>query len=402
MLQIKINPDCYVHNNRPYFSTVPPQCICGVYGMPDDSTCRDSGIKLPEKHDCQCIYDDECPNSESTLELKRQISDLYNEMGNFSMRINENYSKMREFEKQRVNPKFEEVYEEIKTLWRRVHDLSELRYETHQNEGCTRAKVENDLMPMVNNMRDQIHVLEKRLEAVEYSVVNCHCNDGHAERIEKLEKEINNLSDNSIEVCNNHLERIEKLEAITSESYLNPNMLSRIDQLEKDSYAVHEVIDAENMIAWKGALQETNQIQKNILQREIERDKRIEKLEKANEWQTERNGRDHERMKALEQIFKVQHYPNGTYTYEIPNKVEEIADNTIKKWNSYYAKTIGANCDRVMSQVIGGDFVWAMMQLVSGKKVRQKSWVPGCYWDIEDDFMVDRENIEATDWEVME
>jgi hypothetical protein len=105
---------------------------CGCNYILDENRCRESGIKLPV--------------SVSTLELKCQISEIRNAMGELSMRINENYSKMREFEKQIVHP-----------------------------------------------MRDQIHVLEQRIEGLtqELQVFKSNYSDNWG-RIEKLEERMDN------------------------------------------------------------------------------------------------------------------------------------------------------------------------------------------------------------------
>jgi hypothetical protein len=104
---------------------------------------------IPEKFATQ-------QNSESTLELKQQIS---------------------------------EIRADLQNCFNLIRDVSELRYANHQNIGCVEARQ--------NDMRDQLHVHEKRIEKLESEV-----NDQHGvefpliadigvlkKRIEALEKD---------------------------------------------------------------------------------------------------------------------------------------------------------------------------------------------------------------------
>lgn len=59
-----------------------------------------------------------------------------------------------------INHTIKEIKESLQHLFDQVRDIRELRYQTSQNEGCTRAKVENDLMPKMDVVFDKLEKLE--------------------------------------------------------------------------------------------------------------------------------------------------------------------------------------------------------------------------------------------------
>lgn len=191
-----INPLCPAHTSKPWGSVIPPKCICN---MPNP-------VPMPQ-HDWKVPSD-----SASTLELKQQISDI---------------SALEAMQADMLG-----IKDGLNQLWRRLHDLSELRYETHQNEGCTRAKVENDLMPAVSELRnslgnangmilkqrDEIDLLEKRIEALEQcNIGQVDVNTNHVERIEKLEAQAQ-VSRNQIAVLYDWRKRMESPQQCNPES----------------------------------------------------------------------------------------------------------------------------------------------------------------------------------------
>lgn len=101
-----------------------------------------------------------------------------------------------------INEDIAELKQDIEKLWRRFHDLSELRYETHQNEGCTRAKVENDILPEITRLCARLNKMDSHL----------------ADFMLETEKHHQDAVNGFNAVLSEHIKRIEKLEADLAEA----------------------------------------------------------------------------------------------------------------------------------------------------------------------------------------
>lgn len=94
-----------------------------------------------------------------------------------------------------------ELKEDIKRLFRWCNDLSELRHETNQNEGCTRAKVENDLMPAVADLSFKLNTMQSDLREFE------------KQKVEPIDKELKSVRFTHQMLIEKCLERLDKLES---------------------------------------------------------------------------------------------------------------------------------------------------------------------------------------------
>lgn len=78
----------------------------------------------------------------------------------------------------------DDIKDDIKRLFRWINDLSELRHETNQNEGCTRAKVENDIIPALERQNEVNNSFSIRIEHAHERIANAQ------ERMDDLQQRL--------------------------------------------------------------------------------------------------------------------------------------------------------------------------------------------------------------------
>lgn len=214
--------------------------------------------KLNEAIDCLDSH-----GSKPTSETK-MIEDLLEQVTKVSFNYHKMQSNLREFEKEKVHPLYDSIAGiklSIDKLFRWLNDLSELRHETNQNEGCTRAKVENDLIPQVTMLWDDMSKLRKNFDSlcehmgtrtVDFVIKDCEFH----KRLEKLEQ-----TPCMTEWVNKTESRFEKLENLVhpkidgcdrAESFLqvirrlekqNEKLKNRMEHLERRvSNALPEIV----------------------------------------------------------------------------------------------------------------------------------------------------------------
>lgn len=127
----------------------------------------------------------------------------------------------------------QELQQEIKHIHRRINGLSELRHETNQNEGCTRAKVENDILPALSVIQHQLQKIWDDFGKVHDNFVN---------RILKLEQYMqieNRITASDVLLRLNELERFQ---SITNQQYLKLTGRNESPEIKTEDLSFGEAV----------------------------------------------------------------------------------------------------------------------------------------------------------------
>lgn len=260
-----------------------------------------------------------------------------------------------------------------------------------------KAEIFKDADNQIDNLRSDIAVIRGDLRD-EMKIIDRNAKMS----IQELNDKINKLGNSVTKHLNTESERIEKLEQWSDNA----------DKWMND----------ENLIAWQGAIRETNEIQKNILNRERDRDKRIEKLEQSkisehNDWKDllerienlEQGEKDkeealhimldfNERLGKLEKMAH-QHVFNGGIQDLRPGAFQQSIDEHALDSAAY----LGVK-DKIKTK--GLTFEEALAAMKKFKKVKRSSWTTtNYYYDharlSESSDCFSWEDLIATDWEIL-
>lgn len=337
---------------------------------------------------CMCHIDvtDALKNSESTLELKQQISDLREVIGSLDLRDKYMGKRVEELD-ERLEKKTWQGYEDCRGA---VKDLK-----------ADFEQADNRYM----NVRDQLHVLEKRIEGTESFdkeiAVKWRIDIKSLDELfAKIDKRIEKLEANDIhalpDYCKNVLEQKDML-------------VKRIERIENHQLQIGVHQDAPEILKRLEALEQSRKAHSQSNTDLFERMVRLEKWsDNADKWMNDKNT---SAMKMhydlVNRIEKLETSLQDLKIYKEPMQQQVWQENinnrlkALESWREGLNQT-AIECFGQPEKTKGLTFGEAIIALKQGKRIRRPTWIEHAYDSLEhDSISFCREDLMSNDWEIM-